>query len=108
MAARLHSCARHARIVCSLLIGALAAPTSTAVAQGPTTAAIGGRILDGDGIGISGVEVVVRNEATGIAMRATSRSEGRFLLSGLEIGGPYSVTVRRIGSPVRTKSGLFL
>ena len=108
MAARLHAGARHARIVCSLVISALGVPASKTVAQGPTTAAIGGRILDGDGIGISGVDVVVKNEATGIAMRATSRGEGRFLLSGLEIGGPYSVIVRRIGSPVRTKSGLFL
>jgi len=108
MTARPHSCARHAWIVCSLVIGALAAPASNTVAQGPTTAAIGGRILDGDGVGISGAEVVVKNEATGIAMRATSRGEGRFLLSGLEVGGPYSVIVRRIGSPVRTKSGLFL
>src|SRR5512144_1317134 len=99
MIARLHSGARHALIVCPLVISALGAPASKTVAQGPTTAAIGGRILDGNGIGVSGVDVVVKNEATGIAMRATSRGEGRFLLSGLEIGGPYSVIVRRIGSP---------
>ena len=86
----------------------LAAVASRAVAQGPTTAAIGGRILDGHGIGIPGVEVVVTNQATGIAMRATSRPEGRYLVGGLEIGGPYTVTARRIGSAMWTKSAGFL
>jgi carboxypeptidase family protein len=100
------SCARYTRI-CSIVMAALAA-ASSAAAQGSTSAAIGGRILDREGIGIPGVEVVVKNEATGIAMRAASRAEGRYLVSGLEIGGPYSVTARRIGSPMRTRSGLFL
>jgi len=79
-----------------------------ALAQGTTSAAIAGRILDDQGRGLQGVEVVVRNHATGISMRGVSRAEGRYLVSGLEVGGPYSVTVRRIGSPVQTRTGLFL
>src|SRR4051812_208320 len=77
-------------------------------AQGTTSAAIAGRILDTHGRGLQGVEVVVTNYATGIATRVASRAEGRYLVSGLEVGGPYSVTVRRIGSPVQTRTGLFL
>jgi len=77
-------------------------------AQGTTSAAIAGRVLDTEGRGLQGVDVVVTNHATGIAMRVTSRAEGRYLVSGLEVGGPYSVTVRRIGSPVQTRTGLFL
>lgn len=77
-------------------------------AQGATTAAIAGRIVDPDGRGLSGVEVVVRNQATGSSMRGLSRADGRYLISGLEVGGPYSVTVRRIGSPVQTRTGLAL
>ena len=77
-------------------------------AQGTTSAAIAGRILDTQGHGLQGVEVVVRNQATGISIRVSSRGEGRYLVSGLEVGGPYSVTVRRIGSPMQTRTGLFL
>jgi hypothetical protein len=77
-------------------------------AQGTTSAAIAGRILDDQGHGLQGVEVVVRNHATGISMRGVTRAEGRYLVSGLEVGGPYSVTVRRIGSPMQTRTGLFL
>src|SRR6478672_2117812 len=79
-----------------------------ALAQGTTSAAIAGRVLDTEGHGLHGVEVVVRNHATGIVMRVSSRAEGRYVVSGLEVGGPYSVTVRRIGSPMQTRTGLFL
>ena len=79
-----------------------------ALAQGTTSAAIAGRVLDTEGHGLHGVEVVVRNHATGIVMRVSSRAEGRYVVSGLEVGGPYSVTVRRIGSPMQTRSGLYL
>ena len=96
------------RIARWVLAGALSAVTSGLPAQGSTTAAIGGRILDAEGVGLSGVEVVVANQATGISMRAISRGAGRYLVSGLDVGGPYSVTARRIGSPIATKSGLFL
>ena len=77
-------------------------------AQATTSAAIAGRILDTQGRGLQGVEVVVRNDATGSSMRGVSRAEGRYLVSGLEVGGPYSVTARRIGSPMQTRTGLFL
>ena len=77
-------------------------------AQATTSAAIAGRILDEQGRGLQGVEVDVRNHATGISTRGVSRAEGRYLISGLEVGGPYSVTVRRIGSPVETRTGFFL
>ena len=77
-------------------------------AQGPTSAAIAGRIVDDRGVGVQGAEVVVRNQATGIAMRGISRAEGRYLVGGLEVGGPYAVTVRRVGSPALARSGFFL
>jgi hypothetical protein len=92
----------------SLLLCAFEGIVAYARAQGPTSAAIGGRILDGRGHGFQGVEIVVTNEATGIAMRGVSRAEGRYRVSGLEVGGPYSITVRRLGSAMQTRTGLFL
>ena len=77
-------------------------------AQGPTTAAIAGRILDDSGRGLRGVEVVVTNQATGTSIRGVSRSDGRYQVSGLGVGGPYAVTARRIGSALKTRTGLYL
>jgi len=91
-----------------LALCALGGATGVARAQGSTSAAIAGRVLDAGGYGLPGVQVVVTNEATGISMRGISRAEGRYLISGLEVGGPYSITVRRLGSPMQTRTGLFL
>ena len=92
----------------SLCLSLLAAFAGMAQAQGPTTAAIAGRILDDRGLGVRGVEVVVTNQATGTAMRGVSRAEGRYLIGGLEVGGPYAVSARRLGSPMLTRSGFTL
>ena len=94
--------------VVSLWLCVLDGLGSAADAQGPTSAAIAGRIVDDRGLGLRGVEVVVRNQATGIAMRTVSRAGGRYLVGGLEVGGPYAVTARRIGSPAQTRTGFFL
>src|SRR3954466_1845543 len=77
-------------------------------AQATTSAAITGRILDEQGRGLPGVDVAVTNHATGISTRGVSRADGRYLVAGLEVGGPYSVTARRIGSPMQARTGVFL
>ena len=45
-----------------------------------------------------GVDVVVTNRATGISMHGALAGRRTILVSGLDVGGPYAVTVRRIGS----------
>src|SRR5215211_6686372 len=92
----------------SLCLCALDGLASVASAQGPTSAAIAGRIVDDQGRGLRDVGVVVRSQATGISMRGVTRAEGRYLIGGLEVGGPYSVTARRVGSAARTRSGFYL
>ncbi len=77
-------------------------------AQGTTTAAIAGRIVDEKGRAVPGVEVVVTNPATGISMHGLSRADGRYRVSGLDVGGPYSVTARRLGSRPTAQTGFFL
>ncbi|HEY7234617.1 MAG TPA: carboxypeptidase regulatory-like domain-containing protein, partial [Gemmatimonadaceae bacterium] len=96
--------------ICCLFLGAIAGCAGRLYAQGTTTAAIGGRVVDEYGRGLPGVEVVVTNRATGISMRGVSRAKGRYLVSGLDVGGPYFVTARRIGFVMKTRTGggLFL
>ena len=81
---------------------------TVARAQDPTSAAISGRILDASGRGLPGVEVAVTNAATGISMRGISLADGRYRIGGLDVGGPYSVSARRIGLPRQTRAGLYL
>ncbi|MGE5231998.1 MAG: hypothetical protein ACM3NS_09670, partial [Deltaproteobacteria bacterium] len=54
-----------------------------------------------------GARVVVRSAATGFVLDAEVRG-GRFLVEGLEAGGPYTITVRRIGALARQWDGVFL
>ena len=77
-------------------------------AQGATTAAIAGRVMDDSGRGLASAEIVVTNTATGSSTRSRSRADGRFVAAGLEVGGPYSVTVRHLGSGTKTVEGVFL
>jgi hypothetical protein len=69
------------------------------LAQGITTAAIRGTVRIRDGSEPDGARVSVRNSATGFLVEAEVRN-GRFLVQGLEVGGPYTITLRRIGARI--------
>jgi hypothetical protein len=71
-------------------------------AQGITTGAIAGRVTDDAGQPLSSVQIVVRNRSTGFTVGAQTREDGRYRIQNLEVGGPYSVTARRIGLQPQT------
>lgn len=68
-----------------------------ALAQGVTTGAISGRVSGDQGQPLDAADVRIVNRSTGYATSAHTRANGLFLVQGLEVGGPYSVTVRAIG-----------
>lgn len=76
-------------------------------AQGVTTVGIRGTVRTADGTVVEGADVVVEGEATGFMVETQVR-EGRFLVQGLEVGGPYRVTVRGLGFRPEVRDGLFL
>jgi hypothetical protein len=82
-------------------------PGTTLNAQGVTTVAIRGTIRMADGGDPEGARVVVRSTATGFVVETAVR-RGNFLVQGLETGGPYSITVRRIGALARRWDNVFL
>jgi hypothetical protein len=71
-------------------------PVRTCLAQGVTTAGIHGRVVAADGSSVDGARVRILNTATGYAVHSEVQ-HGRFLVQGLEMGGPYTVTVSRLG-----------
>ena len=82
--------------------------TSRAFAQGITTGAIGGLVTDSAGGPLSAVQIQVRNLATGYLVGSLTRENGRYIVPGLEAGGPYTVTARRIGFAPQTRENVFV
>src|SRR5688500_3288919 len=85
-------------------------PHLAARAQGVTTGAVSGRVTDETGAPIQGASIAVVNTATGAASRAVALRDGRYLVQGLEVGGPSSVTARHCGDDgqMRGEPMLFL
>jgi len=79
---------------------------AAAAGQGVTTAGIRGRVTDHAGAHVD-ARVDVRHEDSGVLVAARA-SGGRFLVPGLEPGGPYTVTVRSIGFAPQERRGVTL
>ncbi len=71
--------------------------TSSAWAQGVTTAALNGVVVDQSGKPLPGANVTVVHQPSGTNYGAAARTDGRFNIPGLRVGGPYTVTVTFIG-----------
>jgi hypothetical protein len=76
-------------------------------AQSLTTVAIRGTVHSTDGVGLDGARVSVVNAATGLIVQRDV-SVARFLVQGLEVGGPYTVGVQRIGFHPQRRDGVYL
>jgi hypothetical protein len=76
-------------------------------AQGVTTAGIRGVVRAENGRDVEGVRVTVLNTATGFAVRTEVR-HGRFVAQGLEVGGPYTVTLISLGFSPQRQEGIVL
>ena len=66
------------------------------LAQGLTTAAIGGRVYNDQGQALPSAQVVVTNSATGAVSGVATRNDGRFLIPGLQ-PGTYRIGVSFAG-----------
>ena len=66
-------------------------------AQGVTTGAITGKVTDASGQPVVLADVRIVNRSTGFTTSTRTRENGLFLVQGLEVGGPYTITVRAIG-----------
>jgi hypothetical protein len=80
-----------------LFAAALLAGVHDVNAQGITTGAITGIVRDAGGQPIADAGVVITHSRTGFTSRGLTRDNGMYLIQGLEVGGPYTVTVERIG-----------
>jgi outer membrane receptor protein involved in Fe transport len=75
-------------------------------AQGVTTGAISGTVTDASGRAVENAQVQITNRTTGFRSGSLTRSNGYYYVQGLEVGGPYTVTVRRIGYEPAERNGV--
>lgn len=87
----------------------LAAVVATDVqAQGVTTGGITGFVTDSTGSPLDNAQISATNRTTGFTARAISRDGGRYSLTSLEVGGPYTLEGRRIGYAPYTRTNIFI
>jgi len=70
---------------------------ATLSAQGVTSGAIAGTVTNQQGAAVGDAQVQIISRSTGYSSVATTRENGYYFVQGLEVGGPYTVRVRRIG-----------
>ncbi len=80
--------------------------TSSISAQGVTTGAISGTITDASGAPVDNAQIQVTNRSNGARVGGLSRSTGVYTIVGLDVGGPYSILVRRIGFQPEQRDGI--
>ena len=89
---------RWLRTFAALALARVAAVPARLAAQGVTTSAISGTVTDSsNGQPVDAAQVQVVNKSTGASVVTQSRPSGIYFIQGLAVGGPYTVTVRRIG-----------
>jgi hypothetical protein len=76
--------------------------------QGITSSAISGTVTDRAGTTIAGASVTVVHQPSGTQSVATTRANGQFNLSGLRVGGPYTVTVAAPDHRTEARNDVYL
>ena len=86
---------------CALaLLGLWAAPSARA--QGVTTAAVAGHVTDESGAAVPLADLTLVNGSTGTRYSTRSREDGRYSFEVVEVGGPYTLSVRALGFEPKT------
>ena len=90
-------------ILCSLiLMFSLGAYAQT------TTSKISGSITEKTGEALFGANIIALHTPTGTLSGATAQDNGRYTLSNLRIGGPYTITISYVGFESQKINNVFL
>jgi hypothetical protein len=88
--------------VCCVLLW----PAGRADAQGVTTGAVGGVVKDAQGAVIPGATVLAVHQASGSTYEAVTQADGRFVMPGMRVGGPYTITASIPGFTSEAKNNI--
>ncbi len=90
-----------------LAVVGLFLPTGRAIAQ-VTTAGVTGEIKDSQGAVVPGVTITAVHEPSETTYSAVTQTDGRFLIPGMRVGGPYRITAELQGFRTETRSNIQL
>ncbi|MBV6472013.1 MAG: hypothetical protein JPMHGGIA_00264 [Saprospiraceae bacterium] len=85
------------KLLLTKILWILLAFTSTLSAQGVTTSSIGGSVRDEQGQPLLGATVRAIHVPSGTIYGAITNDNGRFLIQGVRIGGPFRIVVTYLG-----------
>lgn len=91
-----------------LLFVSLMLFTGNVNAQGVTTAAMNGVVVDQKGDPLPGANILAVHTPSGTQYGTTSRVDGKYNLNGLRTGGPYTITVSYVGYKPQSIDGINL
>jgi hypothetical protein len=75
-------------------------------AQGVTTGAFAGKVVDIDGNPVMGAAITIVHEPTGTEYKTLTRADGRYNVPAVKVGGPYTVTASYEGFKTETTGDL--
>ena len=76
-------------------------------AQGITTSAISGKVVDQSGSPMPGVNVVAVHDASGSKYGTVSREDGNYNVTNIRPGGPYTLKVSMVGYSEQSRAGIY-
>ncbi len=82
--------------------------TTQLFAQGVTTAAMSGIVMDSKGQPLPGANVIAVHGPSGTRYGAASRVNGGFNIPNMKIGGPYTVTASLVGYKKQEEQNVYL
>lgn len=77
-------------------------------AQGLTTGAMNGSVVGSKGEPLAGANVIALHVPSGIVFGAATRPDGNFNITGMRVGGPYTVTATYIGYKAQKVENIYL
>ncbi|HYG29183.1 MAG TPA: TonB-dependent receptor [Allosphingosinicella sp.] len=88
-------------------VAAVAVVAPTAAYAQETTSTIRGEVTSG-GTAVSGAQVTITHVPSGSVSRTTTDASGNFNMTGLRLGGPFTVTVEPAGQPSYQVTEIYL
>ncbi len=94
--------------ICALSAAGLVVGTHSLSAQGVTTGAVRGHVVDQTGAPVTGATLTLVNTTTGFRTTATVRSNGDYGIENVSPGGPFTLSARAIGYRPVSRSGIYV
>ena len=82
--------------------------TISGYGQGVTSAAFNGSVTDTKGEPLVGATVVAKHLPSGSMYATTTRTDGKYNLPNVRIGGPYTVSVTYVGYKTNELNDVYL